>query len=235
MSKWSDLNQRIESCERCPRLIAHCEKVAETKRKAYLEDEYWGGPVANLGRANVPLLVVGLAPGAHGANRTGRMFTGDRSGDWLYQALFEAGFCNQPDSNSMTDGLKLKKCAITNICHCAPPKNKPNAQEIANCADFLRETIELCRPQVFLALGALAWTALCRYYVQQGWFERPMPKFAHGKSLELIAPHIKRPKRPKKKWLIGCYHPSQQNTFTGRLTKPMIDHLMAQVKNLIVD
>lgn len=227
MNGWKKLNLSIERCQECPRLVHHCQHIAEAKRKAYQDECYWGRPVPNFGKSKVPLLIVGLAPGAHGANRTGRMFTGDRSGDWLYRALYRAGFCNQAESVALDDGLRLKRSAITAVCHCAPPDNKPAPAEITNCSRFLIETIELARPRVFLALGSLAWTAIVRYSIETGWVSSPRPKFGHGATVELNT------KRGKNKWLVGCYHPSQQNTFTGRLTETMLDKLMCTVKNLI--
>ena len=227
MSNWRELNQHVVNCTKCPRLIKHCKTIAKVKRKAYVDDDYWGKPVPNFGPAKVPLLIVGLAPGAHGANRTGRMFTGDRSGDWLYRALFKAGFCNQPESTDSADGLRLRRCAITAVCHCAPPDNKPTTEEVRNCAPFLDETIQLCRPRVYLALGSIAWNAMARYAIDLGWLEKPRPKFGHGAMAAMSIP------RRKGVWLVGCYHPSQQNTFTGKLTEKMLDDLMVEVNNLI--
>lgn len=224
MSDWQALNRSVVNCTQCPRLIKHCKTIAKVKRKAYLDDDYWGKPVPNFGPAKVPLLIVGLAPGAHGANRTGRMFTGDRSGDWLYRALFKAGFCSQPESTADDDGLKLKKCAITAVCHCAPPDNKPTTDEVKNCAVFLDRTIRLCRPRVFLALGSIAWNAMARYAIERRWLEKPRPKFGHAATVELAIP------RRKGVFLVGCYHPSQQNTFTGKLTEKMLDDLLTGVK-----
>ena len=227
MSRWKDLNSRIEGCRKCTRLIEHCEKVSQTRRRQYRDELYWGKPVPNFGRAKVPLLIVGLAPGAHGANRTGRMFTGDRSGEWLYRALHKAGFANQQSSTGLADGLRLKSCAVTNVCHCAPPDNKPTSEELQACSPYFEETVELCAPRVFLALGAIAWNAVARFAQSQGWIGSPRPKFGHASCVEL------KPKRGKSKYLLGCYHPSQQNTFTGRLTEPMIDQIMCKVKNLL--
>ena len=227
-SNWQALNRRIENCQKCPRLIRHCHEIATNKRKAYADQEYWGKPVPNFGPSKVPVLIVGLAPGAHGANRTGRMFTGDRSGDWLYRALFKAGFCNQPASTFVSDGLTLKRCAITAVCHCAPPDNKPTSDEISQCSPFLDETIQICQPRVFLALGSIAWKAIVRYSIDQSWLKPPQPKFGHGQQIRLLIP-----RRQKETWLIGCYHPSQQNTFTGRLTEKMLDNLLGDVNNLI--
>lgn len=221
--QWQQLHQEVVSCQRCDRLIKHCRKVALEKRAAYRDHEYWGKPVPNFG-APSKILVVGLAPGAHGANRTGRMFTGDRSGDWLYRAMYNNGLANQPESTGRDDGLKLTGCAVTNVCSCAPPDNKPATEEIANCQPFFQRTIELCQPKVFVALGGLAWRAVVRYAVEQGELidPSPRPKFGHGAKAELT----------DGRWLLGCYHPSQQNTFTGRLTEPMIDAVFKDARRL---
>lgn len=224
-ARWNRLNADVKRCQKCPRLTEHCRKVATVKRKAYLESKYWGKPVPNLGAPNVGLLVIGLAPGAHGANRTGRMFTGDRSGEWLFRAMYRAGFANQPNSDSRHDQLELLDCAITNICHCAPPDNKPAREELENCQPFFQQTLELCNPTVVLALGSLAWKATIEMAIEQGWLDPPKrrPKFSHAAMVELIGD----------RWLIGSYHPSQQNTFTGRLTEPMLDAVFRQAKNLL--
>lgn len=224
-ARWNRLAARVKRCTKCPRLIEHCQKVASVKRKSYLNEKYWGKPVPNFGAPNVGLLIVGLAPGAHGANRTGRMFTGDRSGDWLYRAMHRAGFANQPHSDSRRDGLELVDSAITNICRCAPPDNKPDKQELANCQPFFSETLELCDPIVVLALGSLAWKATIPEIVQRDWLDRPTtsPKFSHGAAVKLN----------DGRWLLGSYHPSQQNTFTGRLTEPMLDAVFQTAKKMI--
>ncbi len=226
---WNVLNQEAVACQRCPRLIKHCRQVAKTKRRAYRDEEYWGRPVPNLGPtrfpslAGVPLLIVGLAPGAHGANRTGQMFTGDRSGDWLFRAIHDAGFANQSSSSGAGDGLKLKRCAITNVCRCAPPENKPTPKEVAKCEPFLKRTIEICKPIVCLALGGLAWKAIVRYAEREEWIHRPQPKFGHANYVSL----------GHRRYLLGSYHPSQQNTFTGRLTQPMFAKVFSIANNLI--
>ncbi len=219
-SKWDALNSHIVSCEACPRLIEHCREVARIKRRAYIDEEYWGKPVPNFGDPTARLLVVGLAPGAHGANRTGRMFTGDRSGDWLYRALHRAGFANQPESTGRDDGLTLTDCVISNACHCAPPDNKPTRDEVANCQSWFEQTVELLPVTVFLALGQLAWRAVIDYAKSRDWYSGRLPKFAHGAE-QLLAGN---------RWLIGSFHPSQQNTFTGRLTEAMFDDVFRLVR-----
>ncbi|MFK7768846.1 MAG: uracil-DNA glycosylase [Mariniblastus sp.] len=224
-ARWNRLSREVKNCELCPRLITHCQTVAIEKRKAYRDEKYWGKPVPDFGGPNVSLLVVGLAPGAHGANRTGRMFTGDRSGEWLYRAMHKFGFANQAESSSRSDGLELIDAAITNICRCAPPDNKPNREELNHCQPYFSRTLELCDPIVVLALGSLAWRGTIDLLVQHDWLDapKPIPKFAHGGSVKL----------KNHRWLIGSYHPSQQNTFTGRLTKPMFDSVFRKSKKLI--
>ena len=223
MSRWNRLNRQITDCDLCPRLRTHCREIARTKRRAYLECDYWGGPVPNFGDARARLLLVGLAPAAHGANRTGRMFTGDRSGDWLYRALHRAGFANQPDATDRDDGLKLVDCAITAVCHCAPPGNKPLPQEVKHCRPWLQETINLLDPMVCVALGQIAWKALVTELVDRSWLAVPRPKFGHLARVALA----------DERWLLGSYHPSQQNTFTGRLTEPMFDEVFGLARSLL--
>jgi uracil-DNA glycosylase family 4 len=223
MKAWNSLNDRITKCELCPRLRAHCRKIATEKRRAYADFDYWGRPVPNFGDAKARLLIVGLAPGAHGANRTGRMFTGDRSGDWLYRALHKAGFANQPDSTDLDDGLALRDCAITAVCQCAPPDNKPTREEARNCQRFLRETIDLLDPPVLLALGQIAWKATLDEFARRGELVGKRPKFGHGANHAL----------ENGRRILGSYHPSQQNTFTGRLTEPMFDRVFRDAKKLL--
>lgn len=227
MSKaaWKRLRKSVVECERCPRLTEHCRHVAETRRRAYQDQRYWGRPVPNLGELPARLLVVGLAPGAHGANRTGRMFTGDRSGEWLYRAMFRAGFANQPESLRRRDGLRLQDAVVTNIGRCAPPQNKPTSAELLNCRPFFLETIRLVDPQVIVALGQLAWKSTIQSLIELEWLERParQPKFGHGQSLEFT----------ESRYLLGSYHPSQQNTFTGRLTESMLDDVFAAARKRI--
>jgi uracil-DNA glycosylase family 4 len=223
MKAWDQLNEQIISCQRCPRLVEHCEKVAREKRRAYADWDYWGQPVPNFGDPRARLLIVGLAPGAHGANRTGRMFTGDRSGDWLFRALHKAGFANQPHSTTAGDGLKLVDCAITAACHCAPPDNKPTTDEVYRCHPFLQQTIDQLPARVFLALGQLGWKAMLAEAKRRGWWTGKQPKFGHGAKVKLA----------EDRWLLGSYHPSQQNTFTGRLTEAMLDSVFRDARRLI--
>jgi uracil-DNA glycosylase family 4 len=221
-AKWDALNRAIVACERCPRLRAYCREVARTKRRAFADWQYWGRPVPNFGDRQSKLLVVGLAPAAHGGNRTGRMFTGDRSGDWLYRALYKAGFANQPDSTHVDDGLRLRGCAVTAVCHCAPPANKPTSEEIANCRFWLEQTFDLLPVKVFVALGGIAWRAVVDEARQRGWLMGPRPRFAHAARVPLAGD----------RWLLGSYHPSQQNTFTGRLTASMLDDVFRAARAL---
>ncbi len=222
MPVWNELNQRIIACDQCPRLREHCSRIALDKRRAYKACDYWGRPVPNFGDPQAWLLIVGLAPAAHGANRTGRMFTGDRSGEWLFRALHKAGFANQPHAHSPDDGLELTDCAITAVCHCAPPDNKPTSQEIAHCHTFLQQTIELLPVRVFVALGQLAWQAMVDEARRRAWLVGARPKFSHGAKVELAGG----------RWLLGSYHPSQQNTFTGRLTEVMLDDIFRAARTL---
>ena len=220
---WHHLNRKIVRCDRCPRLREHCRSIAAEKRRAFRTWKYWGKPVPNFGDPRAELLIVGLAPAAHGANRTGRMFTGDRSGDWLYRALHRAGFANQPRAEGPADGLRLAGCAITSTCHCAPPDNKPTRQEIENCRPWLRETMDHVPARVFLALGHIGWVALLQEARRRRWLTPPTPKFGHGATVPLDGG----------RWLVGSYHPSQQNTCTGRLTEAMLDAVFATVRRLL--
>ncbi|MCH9652315.1 MAG: uracil-DNA glycosylase [Planctomycetes bacterium] len=223
-SNWDELNQLIVGCQKCERLLTHCQKIAEEKRKSYQDWEYWGKPVSNFGDPQAELLIVGLAPAAHGANRTGRMFTGDRSGDWLYRALHKAGFANQPKAENRSDGLLLRNCAITAACHCAPPANKPSREEIENCHTWLEQTVKLLPVKVFLALGQIGWKSVIDFKKLQGELVGKRPPFAHGATFQF----------PNGHWLVGSYHPSQQNTFTGRLTEPMFDSVFELVKSKLI-
>ena len=221
MSKkaWDKLNQAIIGCENCDRLREYCREIGLKKRKAYLDWDYWAGPVPNFGDHRADLLIVGLAPGAHGANRTGRMFTGDRSCDWLYRALARAGFANQTQSVSRRDGMQLRSCAISAVCHCAPPDNKPTRDEVESCQPFLDQTIAMLEPPAILALGQIAWKATIQHAKRHGLYKGKMPSFGHGEQFKLSDDRL----------LIGSYHPSQQNTFTGRLTEPMFDDVFSAV------
>lgn len=210
------LQDEIASCRKCPRLVAHCQEIARVKRRAYRDQEYWGRPVPSFGDPKAALLIVGLAPGAHGANRTGRMFTGDRSGDFLYRALYETGFANQPESVSSTDGLKLTNCYITAPVHCAPPDNKPTREEIEICSDYLRrELVLLKNVRVVVVLGRIALDAY------RAIRQLPRLDFAHGLVHDL---------NPT---LICSYHPSQQNTQTGRLTAEMLRQVFEEAQRRI--
>jgi uracil-DNA glycosylase family 4 len=229
VNRWNDLQDRIVACTLCPRLREHCTRTAAEKRAAFREHEYWGKPVPNLGDPSARLLIVGLAPAAHGANRTGRLFTGDRSGDFLFLAMHETGFANQPDSRHHDDGLELIDAAITGVAHCAPPGNKPAPDELANCGSFLRETFELMpNVCVVLALGRIAFDACVRVYRERGWMEpgTPKPAFGHGAIARL---------GPAAPFLVASFHPSQQNTFTGRLTPKMMRDVFAKCRRLIED
>lgn len=218
------LNRKIVACERCERLRKHCDEVAGTKRRAFADWDYWGRPVPNFGDVKARFLIVGLAPAAHGANRTGRMFTGDRSGDWLYRALYRAGFANQPEASSADDGLQLTNCLITAVCHCAPPANKPRPDELEACRQWLEETVDQLPLEVLLCLGQIAWNQTVDFCRRRGWYEgRARPKFSHGAEVSLA----------EGRTLLGSYHPSQQNTFTGRLTEEMLDDVFDRVRKLL--
>jgi uracil-DNA glycosylase family 4 len=217
------LTDRIVACTRCLRLIQHCRKVAKEKRRMYREDDYWGKPVPGFGDPNAELLILGLAPAAHGANRTGRMFTGDRSGEFLYRALHEAGFASQSDSIRRDDGLRLINCYITASLRCAPPGNKPLPVELRNCRPFLeKEILLLSRVRAVLALGRVAFdTYLNMVSKPQGFLRKSSFQFAHGASFELPGA------LPR---LFASYHPSQQNTQTGRLTSQMLSKVFTDVR-----
>lgn len=222
MTRWEKLNQRIVACDACPRLRDHCRQIAREKRRAYADCDYWGQPVPNFGDPRAKLLLVGLAPAAHGANRTGRMFTGDRSGDWLFRALHKAGLANQPTAVDRQDDLRLTGCAITAVCHCAPPANKPTGEEMNNCETWLTQTFDLSPAKVILALGQIAWRGVVGEALRRDWLPGPRPKFAHEAHIQLAGG----------RWLVGSYHPSQQNTFTGRLTEPMFDSVLQLAQQL---
>jgi len=224
MRQWQNLENTIVACRKCSRLVVWREEVARTRRRAYKDWVYWGKPVPGFGDQKGRVLVVGLAPGAHGANRTGRMFTGDGSGDFLFRALHRSGFASQPVSTHPGDGLSLSDLYISAVCRCAPPGNKPTAQEIENCRPYLEAEIGWMENlQVIVALGQIAFAAIIRLYRQQGIFLGKL-EFNHGavyKSQEDLP------------WLVVSYHPSRQNTQTGRLSETMFDEIWSEVKGLL--
>jgi uracil-DNA glycosylase family 4 len=220
------LHDEIVQCRACPRLVAWREKVAREKRAMFKDWEYWGKPVPGFGDPEARLVIVGLAPAAHGANRTGRMFTGDRSGDFLFAALHRAGLARQPESTSRDDGQRLRDTFITATLRCAPPANLPTPDEIARCTPFFdRELGLLRRARVVLALGAIAWDAYAAHLARCGLpLPRPRPRFAHGAELTVTGAATT---------LLGSYHVSQQNTQTGRLTVAMFDAILARARALM--
>ena len=225
----AQLDLTVSSCRACPRLVAWREQVAVEKRAAFRDETYWGRPVPGFGASDAWLAVVGLAPAAHGANRTGRMFTGDRSGDVLFAALFRAGLASQAHSTSIDDGLTLTGVRITAPVHCAPPDNKPTPQERDNCAPFLAAELKILAPtvRVVLVLGGFGWQSLLTTMASLGWnVPRPRPKFGHGAEVALSHPDGRR------LIVLGCYHVSQQNTFTGRLTPAMLDAVLTRAAEL---
>ncbi len=225
----ADLDRQIVGCRACPRLVAWREEVALVKRAAFRDETYWGRAVPGFGPADARILIVGLAPAAHGANRTGRMFTGDRSGDVLYAALFRAGLASQPTASHLGDGLTLRDVRITAPVHCAPPANKPTPEEIRTCSGYLRRELELLAPTVRVAitLGAIGWQALLGVLQADGWaVPRPRPAFGHGREVVIDHPD------GRTLTVLGCYHVSQQNTFTGRLTPAMLDQVLARAVTL---
>jgi uracil-DNA glycosylase len=222
-SELEALEREIVNCRRCPRLVQWREQVARERRAAYASEEYWGRPLPGFGDPAARVLILGLAPAAHGGNRTGRIFTGDRSGDWLFASLWRTGFANQPTSVSRDDGLTLHDCFIAAAVRCAPPANRPLPVERDNCMPYLvRELALLERLSVIVCLGGFAWEVAFRALAASGVpTPKPRPRFGHGASVELG------------RWtLLGCYHPSQQNTFTGRLTEEMIDAVMTSAREL---
>jgi uracil-DNA glycosylase len=221
----AELERQIVSCRRCPRLVAWRELVAREKRAAFSDQEYWGRPIPGFGDPCARVMIFGLAPAAHGANRTGRVFTGDRSGDFLFAALHRAGFANQPTSLHSGDGLALRDAWITAAVRCAPPSNKPTPQERDSCLPFaVRELDLLADVRVMLCLGAFAWDAALRVLAARGSaLPRPKPRFAHG---------VEYRSEPPNPLLLGCFHPSQQNTFTGRITPEMLDAILLRAREL---
>jgi uracil-DNA glycosylase len=225
-SSLDQLSREVSECRRCPRLVAWREHVAQEPRAAFSGETYWGRPVPAFGDPDARVLAVGLAPAAHGANRTGRMFTGDRSGDFLYAALARAGFANQPGSRRLGDGLRLRGLRVTAAVRCAPPANRPSPQERERCLPWTAtELALLANVRVLLCLGGFAWDATLRLLVMNGVVEaeqiRPKPRFGHGAEASVGS-----------YTLLGCFHPSQQNTFTGKLTEPMIDEVLRRAREL---
>jgi len=219
------LNNKIVACRRCPRLVKYREEVARVKRRAFREWDYWGKAVPGFGDPKAQLFILGLAPAAHGANRTGRVFTGDRSGDFLFAALHKAGFANQPTSLHREDGLRLRNAYIAAAVRCAPPANKPEPREILNCRPYLKRELEILRPRVVLALGKIAWDAYFEVLKQEGKItSRTKFVFGHGAELR---PVYDGPV------LVGVYHPSQQNTQTGKVTSTMYAKVLSRVRRLL--
>ena len=214
------LDKAVADCRACERLVAWRELVAQEKRAAFRDQTYWGRAVPGFGPADAKLLIVGLAPAAHGANRTGRMFTGDRSGDVLYAALHAVGLANQPTATHIDDGLVLRDTRITAPVHCAPPDNKPLPDERERCRHWLDAELRLLNPRAIVVLGAFGWQTLLPSLGDAGWtIPRPRPKFAHGAEVELAG-------KPEPLHVFGCYHVSQQNTFTGKLTPAMLEAVL---------
>ena len=220
------LQAELIECRLCARLVAWREELAVTKRAAYADHDYWARPVPMLGDPEARLLIIGLAPGAHGSNRTGQMFMGDRSGEWLFRTLHRTGFANRPVADPRDDGFSLIDAAITAIVRCVPPQNRPTAAERNACAPWIEQELDLCRRvEVVVALGGMAFDQTLRIGRRRGWeIPTPKPRFSHGVE---VCPGAGAP------LIIGCYHPSQQNTFTGRLTEPMLDAVFTRAADLI--
>ncbi len=221
MNELEKLTQEIINCQKCPRLVEWREEVARTKRKAYLNHDYWGKPVPGFGDPNAKVMIIGLAPGAHGSNRTGRQFTGDASGDFLFPALHRAGFASQANSVARGDGLVLAELFITASGRCAPPQNKPRADELNTCQPYLEREIALIQPKVFVALGRIGFERILTIFN----LRKKDYKFSHGALHQL----------PNGKWLLASYHPSRQNTQTGRLTVEMFDGIWRKARELTQD
>jgi uracil-DNA glycosylase len=220
-SRLAALNETVIACRKCPRLVRHREEMARVKRRAYRDCSYWGRPVPGFGDPRAQLMIIGLAPGAHGSNRTGRMFTGDSSGNFLYPQLHRAGFASQPTATDLDDGLQLRNAYITAVARCAPPDNKPLPAEIATCLPYLEEELDILRPRAILALGAIAFDTYVRLLIRRGHLEsRSGYRFAHGAEFQLPGD------LPR---LFASYHPSQQNTQTGRLTPAMFAGVLRRI------
>jgi uracil-DNA glycosylase len=217
------VERQVVACRRCPRLVAWREEAARVKRASFASETYWAKPLPGFGDPRARILILGLAPAAHGGNRTGRIFTGDRSGDWLFASLWRTGFANQPTSVARDDGLRLEDCFVTAAVRCAPPQNRPTPAERDNCLPYLVDELSLLRSvRVIVCLGAFAWDAALRAQRARGASApRPRPRFAHGASAPV-----------GDRTLLGCYHPSQQNTFTGRLTEEMTDEVFERAREL---
>lgn len=217
------IKEEIISCRKCPRLVQWREEVARVKRRAYIDQEYWGRPVPGFGDPKARVVVVGLAPGAHGSNRTGRNFTGDASGAFLYPALYRAGFANQPTAESRSDGLVLRDLYLTASARCVPPENKPTPEELNNCQPYLERELEILKPKVIVCLGRIAFERILRIYS----IRNPSWKFGHGALYKLTTDRLN-----TDPWLLCSYHPSQQNTLTGKLTVKMFDEIWTKAKSL---
>lgn len=224
-SEFYNLEQKIIECRRCPRLVEWRERVAREKTRRFKSQEYWGRPVPAFGGLDAALIIIGLAPAAHGGNRTGRIFTGDRSGDWLYGALHQFGFANQPTSVSVEDGLAVNNCLITAVVRCAPPGNKPLPAEVNNCREYLRQELHLASSKrIVIALGRIAFDAFLQTWQKAGGqVAYPKPKFCHGGEWDL----------PGGITLMASYHPSQQNTQTGKLTRPMFHQVFRRARDIL--
>ncbi|WP_017935983.1 uracil-DNA glycosylase [Nocardioides sp. Iso805N] len=223
-----ELGARVSVCRACPRLVEWREEVAETKRASYAGEPYWGRPIPGFGSTTPSILIVGLAPAANGANRTGRVFTGDRSGDWLFASLHRVGLATQGTSVHAADGLELIDTRMVATVRCAPPQNKPTTRERDTCSPWIEAELRLLAEHVtvVVALGAIGWDATLRSYAALGWqVARPKPRFGHGVEATLVG-------EGRSVTLLGCYHPSQQNTFTGRLTEAMLDGVLARAAGL---
>jgi uracil-DNA glycosylase family 4 len=218
------LEREVVRCRRCPRLVEWRERVAREKRAAFAAEDYWGRPLPGFGDPRARVFVLGLAPAAHGGNRTGRIFTGDRSGDWLFASLHRTGFASQPSSRHRGDGLRLRGAWVAAAVRCAPPANRPTVEERDNCLPYSAEELRLMPGvRVIVCLGAFAWDAALRLLVELGGPQpRPRPRFGHGAEHDAGAGPV----------VLGCYHPSQQNTFTGKLTEPMLDRVFTRARAL---